>query len=137
MRRDVMDRRRFLESAVAMVAVSRLGAQAADTPEWGGPVLDIHLHVRPASDGNFNHIQGSGVTRAVLLTNVSAEDHAKAVAAAYPILYKSGLVNLLIRMPDRPVVRKTYHWIYDKFRKYKDSQLYGMDLESANEMEGD
>ncbi len=60
-----------------------------------------------------------------------------AVAAAYPILYKSGLVDLLIRMPDRPVVRKAYHWVYDKFRKYKDSQLYGMDLESANEMEGD
>ena len=40
-------------------------------------------------------------------------------------------------MPDKPIVRKAYHWVYDKFRKYKDSQLYGMDLESANEMEGD
>ncbi len=58
-----------------------------------------------------------------------------AVAAAYPLLYRSGLVNLLIRMPDTPVVRKTYHWIYDKFRQYKDSQLYGLKLESANEME--
>ena len=42
---------------------------------------------------------------------------------------------LLIRMPDVSPVRKAYHWVYDKFRKYKDSQLYGMDLESANEME--
>ncbi|OGR85089.1 MAG: hypothetical protein A2901_02315 [Elusimicrobia bacterium RIFCSPLOWO2_01_FULL_54_10] len=56
-----------------------------------------------------------------------------AVAAAYPVLYKSGIVDLLIRAPDTPAVRKTYHWVYDKFRKYKDSQLYGMDLESANE----
>ena len=34
-------------------------------------------------------------------------------------------------MPDVPVVRKVYHWFYDKFRKQRDSQLYGLDLESA------
>ena len=79
-----MNRRRFLESALAFAAVSRLRAQSAQVQEWGGPVLDMHLHLRPTMDGNFNHIQGSGVTKAVLLTNVNAEDHAKEVAAAYP-----------------------------------------------------
>src|SRR5437667_4533606 len=79
-----MNRRRFLESALALAAVSRLRAQGAQVQEWGGPVLDVHLHLRPTMDGNFNHIQGSGVTKAVLLTNVNAEDHAKEVAAAYP-----------------------------------------------------
>jgi len=58
-----------------------------------------------------------------------------AIASAYPILYKSGLLHLLINMPDKPFIRKSFHWAYDKFRKYKDSQLYGMELESANEME--
>ena len=81
---DVMNRRRFLESALALAAVSRLRAQSAQVQEWDGPVLDVHLHLRPTMDGNFNHIQGSGVTKAVLLTNVNAEDHAKEVAAAYP-----------------------------------------------------
>jgi predicted TIM-barrel fold metal-dependent hydrolase len=44
----------------------------------------VHLHLRSTMDGNFEHIQGSGVTKAVLLTNVNAEDHAKEVVAAYP-----------------------------------------------------
>jgi hypothetical protein len=50
----------------------------------GGPVLDVHLHLRSTMDGNFKHIQGSGVSKAVLLTSVNAEDHAKEVVAAYP-----------------------------------------------------
>jgi uncharacterized protein len=84
MARSGFNRREFLQSALAIAAVSRLGAQSPAAPEWGGPVLDIHLHLRPNSDGNFNHIQGSGVAKAVLLTSVNAEDHAKEVAAAYP-----------------------------------------------------
>jgi uncharacterized protein len=84
MRRNSMDRRGFLQSAMAIAAGARLGAQAPVSAEWGGPVLDIHLHLRPTDDGNFNHIEGAGVTRAVLLTNVAAEARAKAVAAAYP-----------------------------------------------------
>jgi predicted TIM-barrel fold metal-dependent hydrolase len=85
MAHHLIDRRGFLQSAFAIAAVSRLGAQgAAPAPDWGGPVLDVHLHLRPTPDGNFNHIEGCGVAKAVLLTNVSAEDHAKQVAAAYP-----------------------------------------------------
>ena len=35
----------------------------------------------------------------------------------------------------RDGMEKTYHWIYDKFRKRKDEELYGLKLESANEIE--
>jgi hypothetical protein len=34
----------------------------------GGPVLDIQLHLRPDGESNLAHINGSGVTKAVLLT---------------------------------------------------------------------
>ncbi len=79
-----MDRRTFLQSALVLAASSRqLGAQTPAQP-WGGPVLDIHHHLRSTMDGNVNHCDGAGVTRAVLLSNVNAEDHAKEVMAAYP-----------------------------------------------------
>src|ERR1700674_1718004 len=81
---NTLNRREFLQSAVAIAAVSHLRAQGPAAPDWGGPVLDMHLHLRPNADGNFNHIKGSGVAKAVLLTNVNAEDHARQVAAAYP-----------------------------------------------------
>jgi predicted TIM-barrel fold metal-dependent hydrolase len=44
---------------------------------WGGPVLDTHLHLRRDADSCFTHIQGCGVTHAVLLTPARDEDRAK------------------------------------------------------------
>ncbi len=71
-----MQRRTFIQSAVAAAVASRLGAQP--DPLWGGPVLDTHLHLRRDPDSCFTHIQGCGVTNAVLLTR--AEDEEKAIA---------------------------------------------------------
>jgi len=83
MAREGMNRRTFLQSALVMAAGSQVGAQDLAAPDWGGPVLDIHLHLRSTVEGNVHHLEGSGVTRAVLLTNVNAADRAKEAAAAY------------------------------------------------------
>jgi predicted TIM-barrel fold metal-dependent hydrolase len=99
MRPNLLNRRQFVQSALVVAAGSRLGAQGLVAPQWGGPVLDIHLHLRPTTDGNFNHLEGSGVTKAVLLTNVSAQSHAKTVAATYPGRFvRFGSVN--VTQPD-------------------------------------
>ena len=81
--RESIGRRAFLQSAIAFAAASRLHGQGAAS-EWGGPVLDVHLHLRPNADGNFNHIEGAGVAKAVLLSNATAASHAKELIAAYP-----------------------------------------------------
>ena len=70
-----MQRRTFLTSMLA-AAAPRLRAQS-DSP-WGGPVLDTHLHLRPNADACYTHMQGCGVTHAVLLTRAPDEDRAKA-----------------------------------------------------------
>jgi len=72
-----MRRRTLLQSILpAAAAVQHLAAQA-DQP-WGGGVLDTHLHLRADADACFTHMQGCGVTRAVLLTPAAAQDRAKA-----------------------------------------------------------
>jgi len=71
-----MQRRTFLRTTLIAVAASNAFAQTEF--EWGGPVLDSHLHLRPNPDACFTHIQGSGVSNAVLLTRASDEDKAKA-----------------------------------------------------------
>jgi hypothetical protein len=43
-------------------------------------VLDIHLHLRPDGELNLAHINGSGVTKAVLLTRVQSVDQSRALA---------------------------------------------------------
>lgn len=72
-----MQRRTFLKSILpAAAAAQRLTAQP-DLP-WGGPVLDTHLHLRSDADACFTHMQGCGVTRAVLLTPATGQERAKA-----------------------------------------------------------
>ena len=66
--------------AVAAVA-ARSRAQTAPSP-WGGPVLDCHLHLRGDGEANIVHMDGCGVTRAVILArDVEAS---RALQAKYP-----------------------------------------------------
>ena len=72
-----MERRTFLKTMLpAVAAAERLAAQSS--LPWGGPVLDTRLHLRSNADACFAHIQGCGVTNAVLLTRANDQDKAKA-----------------------------------------------------------
>src|SRR5262245_34921869 len=71
-----MHRRNFLKSLAATAAAPHLRAQSETS--WGGPVLDTHLHLRANADACYTHMQGCGVTHAVLLTPAADQDRAKA-----------------------------------------------------------
>lgn len=77
-----MNRRAFLKTSVAALAPANGFSQSA--PDWGGPVLDTHLHLRKDPDACFTHMQGCGVTNAVLLTRANAEEQAKQEMAKRP-----------------------------------------------------
>jgi predicted TIM-barrel fold metal-dependent hydrolase len=73
--------RRTLLTGSALIAID---AAFPAEPVWGGPVLDIHLHPRREGAMELDHLQGSGVSKAVLLTGMAAEDRAKGLVAHYP-----------------------------------------------------
>src|SRR5271168_4485619 len=77
--RTTINRRQFLSAASSAVLAAQQSF-AQPSYEWGGPVLDIHLHLRADGESDFAHIEGSGVTKAVLLTRVQGVDQAKALA---------------------------------------------------------
>lgn len=77
----MVNRRQFIHSA-AIASTASLFAQPSY--EWGGPVLDIHLHLRSDGESDFAHIEGSGVTKAVLLTRIQAVDQARDLAQKHP-----------------------------------------------------
>jgi len=77
-----MNRREFLESTLAAAAAPSLLAQAP--PSWGGPVLDIHLHLRKNPESDFDHIEGCGVTKAVLLTPAQSVERAQSAMDKHP-----------------------------------------------------
>jgi uncharacterized protein len=78
----VLSRRHFLETLGPAAALSYLQAQPQS--EWGGPVLDLHLHPRRAGSTELDHIDGCGVARAVLLTGSPLAEHSRAVVARNP-----------------------------------------------------
>ena len=97
----MLNRRRFLsrlsESVAATAALTpNIAAQSGS--EWPSPVLDIHLHLKP-NDGNFEHIEGSGVRQAILLSSVEQDDVAKAAIAQHPGRY-ARFVRADITKPD-------------------------------------
>jgi uncharacterized protein len=94
-----MNRREFLLSSSAATV-----AGCADSPEpaaveeaaqspsstedlWGGPVIDIHQHFRGDPDANAAHLDGSGVSHAVLLTRADAVPQVKETLAKHPDRY--------------------------------------------------
>jgi predicted TIM-barrel fold metal-dependent hydrolase len=83
-------RRAFFQTIAVVVPTfrsARAWAANAQTPaanEWGTPVLDIHLHPRATVEANLLHLDGSGVTKAILLTGANAEERAKQTVAAHP-----------------------------------------------------
>lgn len=70
-----MERRQFVKILAGTGVTTYVQAQSA--PEWGGQVLDTHLHLRRDPDACFTHMQGCGVTHAVLLTPATDQDRAK------------------------------------------------------------
>ena len=78
----MLNRRQFLAAAVS--TVSTLRTQMVASPEWGGPIIDIHSHLRQGLDANVTHLDGCGVTHAVLLARSSASEQVKTIQAKYP-----------------------------------------------------
>ncbi len=74
----MLQRRTFLQATLAATAA------AQPQTDWGGPVLDIHLHPRRGGGSAIDHLTGAGVTKAVLLTRIADAARAQQEIAAHP-----------------------------------------------------
>ena len=73
----MIPRRIFLQAGLAAAAAGPVMRAAAIDAEWGGPVIDTHLHLRADPEACFTHMAGCGVTHALLLTREPDEAKAK------------------------------------------------------------
>ena len=86
-----LSRRAFLQSVAAASGASavvvqnvRSAAGAQGVNEWGVPILDTHMHPRATPEAHIAHLDGAGITKAVILTGPALEDRAKQAVAASP-----------------------------------------------------
>lgn len=91
-----MHRRHFLGTLSAAAFATPVPAARS----WGGPVLDLHLHPRRGDgDGTeIEHMDGCGVTKAVLLPGPTGEARAIAVAKQTPARF-ARFANADVRDP--------------------------------------
>jgi predicted TIM-barrel fold metal-dependent hydrolase len=79
-----INRREFLGAASAVSTAAILHAQSGIQDLWGGTVVDIHHHFRQNLDANVVHLDGCGVSNAVILAAARATEQVKALRAKYP-----------------------------------------------------
>ena len=87
-------------------------------------------------EGDYNDIGAKFFeTTIVKLDNKKQVEHLQklfAITVSHPILYYSGLLKILINMPNINIIKNFYKKVYTKFRNYKDNQLYCIRLSSAS-----
>jgi len=61
-----------------------LVGQEDSRSDWGGPVVDCHHHIRGTPEANIAHLDGSGISNAMLLARDRSADQIAAIQAKYP-----------------------------------------------------
>ncbi len=79
----MLNRRQFSQTLAGLAAAS-LPSQAQAAPDWGGPVVDCHHHLRRTPEANIVHLDGCGVSNAMALTRANSAEQIAALKQKYP-----------------------------------------------------
>jgi uncharacterized protein len=79
-----LSRRQLLQAIAAALPAIRLEAQTPPADLWGGPVVDCHHHLRRTLEANIVHLDGCGVSNAVILARDNSAEPIKTLQSEYP-----------------------------------------------------
>jgi predicted TIM-barrel fold metal-dependent hydrolase len=96
---SVITRRRFAQLGAA-APLARLAAQEKADDLWGGPVVDCHHHIRRTPEQNIVHLNGCGVSNAMMLARANSADDIKAIDGQYPGRVLGWFASANITSPD-------------------------------------
>ena len=97
-----LNRRELIGSLVALAAPGLNGQETKS--EWGGPVVDCHHHPRRTPEANTAHLDGAGLTSAMLLARGDYAEQFAALRAKYPGRYLGWFGGTDTKNPDAPQV---------------------------------
>src|SRR5437764_13655780 len=80
----MITRRGFVGGMAALATVSSLHSQENTGNEWGGPVVDCHHHLRRTAEANLAHLDGSGMSNAMVLARDNSAAQIAEMKTKYP-----------------------------------------------------
>jgi len=96
----VINRRSFLKNVTALASASSLFSQDSSGNEWGGPVVDCHHHLRRTLEANLMHLDGAGLSSAVVLARETSADQIGAWKTQYPRRFLGWFASADITKPE-------------------------------------
>lgn len=70
----IISRRALLKNVATLASASPLHSQDHSRGEWGGPIVDCHHHLRRTLEANLLHLDGAGMSGAVVLARENSAD---------------------------------------------------------------
>ena len=94
-----MTRRQFAQGIASATATLKMSAQTS-VSEWDGPVVDCHYHPRRTLEANTAHMDGAGISNAMLLARASYAEQFAELRAKYPGRYLGWFAGTDVKSPD-------------------------------------
>lgn len=92
--------RRDFARVMAAAPIARLAAQEPMEDLWGGRVVDCHHHLRRAPEQNIAHLNGCGVSSAMMLAQWNSTEAIQAIRTQYPGRVLGWFASANIANPD-------------------------------------
>jgi len=80
----VINRRVFIQQVTAVASALPLAGQEPPRGEWGGPIVDCHHHFRRTPEANLAHLDGSGISNAMVLARDNSAEQIAGMKAQHP-----------------------------------------------------
>ena len=96
-----LTRRQFSQAAASLLPFAI--AARAQTPSpglWGGPVVDCHHHLRRTPEDNIIHLDGCGVTHAMVLARENSAEQMSVLETRAPGRFLGWFASADITRPD-------------------------------------
>ncbi|MBZ5618635.1 MAG: amidohydrolase family protein [Acidobacteriia bacterium] len=84
----------------AIATVSSVYSQDPSRNEWGGPVVDCHHHLRRTLEANLMHLDGAGLSGAVVLARENSADQIGTWKKQYPGRFLGWFASTDITKPE-------------------------------------
>ncbi len=95
-----ISRRQFTAALTTALPLTRLLAQDGPENLWGGPVVDCHHHLRRTPEANIAHMNGAGLSNAMVLARYDSAEMMKTMRDKYPGRFLGWFASADITKPE-------------------------------------